>query len=121
MESGLDLILPEATGFAVGSFFWIAVPVIIGLGVAGSRGLVAWPAALICLFGGWLGAILVILFYNSSTVIAPSQWSRMEERGSAPNDDPSIARLRTLNRLLDEGLIGPEEYEQKRREVLETI
>ncbi len=120
----MDLLIPDGLELVTGSLLWSAVPLIVAIYTAGRRELVIWPAAVLALFGGWLGLFLVILFYKEPLVDRASRSGESARYEGGRTDylfDESSARLRTLNRLLDEGLIGPEEYERKRREVLETI
>ena len=61
-------------------------------------------------------------FKNAITAAAEAYRSRRFAPAAAPAAAPSGAdRLRELKRLLDDGLISPEEFEVKRRKLLEEI
>lgn len=97
-----------------GGLIWAGIPLFVSIWTAGKRGLALGPAILLALFGGFFGLLVVLIFYRPSIVDSEAA-PGVEEDGSM------AARLETLRDLLDRGLIGAEEYERKRSEVLERL
>ena len=128
-------VMPGGAGFLFGVLLWSLIPTIASVSVAGNRGLVIFPALLLGLLGGWFGLVLVIAFYKAP-LIEPSPRGGVEPNpklaGAGPmlgSKDPEpvpteadpAARLRTLMRLRDGGLISDEEFEERRRGVLAEL
>ncbi|WP_157861050.1 SPFH domain-containing protein [Desulfurococcus amylolyticus] len=66
---------------------------------------------------GWMGA-LVAMPSLMQQVVQPTQ---QPSQPSQPAESPTIAKLRELKKMLDEGLITKEEYEQLKKEILEKF
>jgi hypothetical protein len=49
----------------------------------------------------------------------PSPVRRVAPKGEA--EGPAMSRLRALKRMMDEGLISPREYEERRTEILDDM
>ncbi|ACL10503.1 SPFH domain-containing protein [Desulfurococcus amylolyticus] len=69
---------------------------------------------------GWMGA-LVAMPSLMQQVVQPTQQSQQPSQPSQPAESPTIAKLRELKNMLDEGLITREEYEQLKKEILEKF
>ena len=68
---------------------------------------------------GWMGA-LVAMPSLMQQVVQPTQQPQQPSQPSQPAESPAIAKLRELKKMLDEGLITKEEYEQLKKEILEN-
>ena len=112
-STGFDLILPTWQESLLDplllGLMW-AAPVVGSVAIAARHGGPIWLAALLGWIFSWIGLALVAVYY-----LAPRA-----DRAQAPSDEAE-AKLRTLNRLLAEGLIDRVEYERKRNEVLERL
>lgn len=69
---------------------------------------------------GWMGA-LVAMPSLMQQVVQPTQQPQQPSQPSQPAESPAIAKLRELKKMLDEGLITKEEYEQLKKEILEKF
>ena len=116
---GLDLVLPTTWWDSLPGLLFGAFPLIASVAIAARKGGPIWLAALVAWIFGWFGLLLVGLYYclPRSTERVPDADDEMETDPS----DGSVVRLRTLNKLVGEGLITYEEYERKRLEVLERL
>ena len=116
---GLDMVLPTAWWDTLPGLLLGAVPLIASVAIAARKGGPIWLAALVAWIFGWFGLLLVALYYFMP-VRADLRRDDSNEVEAEPLDGPA-ARLRTLNKLVGEGLITYEEYERKRLEVLEKL
>ena len=102
--------MPAMTELLPGILLMI-VPIVASPIIAAIRGVHPFPALLLGLFGSWVGFAVVLAFYRPSVV------------NGLPNSEhaDAIEKLRTLDRLRDEGLVDSHEFEERCRKVLETL
>jgi hypothetical protein len=116
-------------GFLMYGLLWAAIPTFVCASIAGSRGLVAGPAIVLGLIGGWFGLAIVWAFYKPPLIEAvppprtnPKAGPAVGVRLEPPStDDEAASRLRRLQQLRDEGLLTDTEFEERRQRVLETL
>ena len=65
MAEGVDLILPGGPGFLVPALLWWVIPVTLSALIARARGFIVGPAILLGVIGGWLGLVVVLIFYRA--------------------------------------------------------
>ena len=117
--AGLDLI-PTTWWDSLPGLLYGAIPLIASVAIAARKGGPIWLAALVAWIFGWFGLLLVALYYFMPVRVDLRHDDSNEVEEAEPLDGPA-ARLRTLNKLVGEGLITYEEYERKRLEVLEKL
>ena len=117
---------------ALGAFFafalvWSLIPLVIAVTMAGSRGESIGMAVLLTLVLGWIGLAIVWFGQKKSqaAVEGLAGGSTAPPRPPPPQaapvaDDPE-ERLRRLERLHQDRLVGDEEYRQQRERILGSI
>ena len=67
---------------------------------------------------GWMGALVAMPSLMQQVVQPPQQPPQQPTQPTQPAESPVITKLRELKKMLDEGLITQEEYEQLKKEIL---
>jgi hypothetical protein len=67
----------------------------------------------------WNGTVLIMLIYHSKNYFGKWNYSLIDMEKEDDKADSPVERLRELETGKKEGLITPEEFERKRKEILE--
>jgi hypothetical protein len=107
---------PLFGAFLAFAVLWSLVPFLIAASLARSRGESIGVAVLLVLVLGWIGLAIVYFGQSRSREVVEGVASRTTPAPSSPEE-----RLRLLDRLHAEQLVGDEEFAQQRRRILDAL
>jgi len=101
-------------GFLLLALLWSLLPMVIAGSIASSRGQSVGLAILATLFLGWLGLFLVLVLQRQEVVDTAKEVVDRAGRRDV------VDEIRRLGRLRDDGLLTDDEFQAKKRQLLET-
>jgi hypothetical protein len=118
----------DGEGFGIGfgeivlfAFVLSLVPGFAGAAVAPSANVSHASGFLIGTFGSWLGVIGLYLYGHSQGRTPRPSGGGPEVEAKRPPSGDAADRLRTLQDLLDQGLISQEEYQARRQAAVDSL
>jgi hypothetical protein len=119
----------DGEGFGIGfgeivliAFLLALVPGAAGAAVAPSANVSHASGFLIGTFGSWLGVIGLYLYgHSQGRTQRPSSGGGPEVEAKRPPSKDAAERLRTLQDLLDQGLISQDEYRARRQAAVDSL
>ena len=115
---------PEETVFSSIVFLALLlslVPAFAGAALASSAKISPVVGFLIGLFGSWVGLIALYLYGHSQSRSSDTTGAGSAVEGSVPDATDAAERLRTLQDLLDQGLITQDEYRARRQAAIDAL
>jgi hypothetical protein len=107
--------------FVFFAFLLSLVPAFAGAAVASSANVWGVAGFFIGLFGSWIGVIGLYLYGHSQKRGSPVTQTGPAVEKSGPDPSGAADRLRTLQDLLDQGLISQEEYRARRQAAVDSL